>query len=143
MLTRNIQTILHTSLWKNPTTIRRFSSTIQQMTASQFSEILNDDIHSNNYQIVDVREEDELRMMSIDTKGLIHLPLSKANEWQSKLSQSDILTTEKPVICMCHAGVRSMRFAQYLSGLGFTDVFNLEGGISKFASEFNTSVKKG
>ena len=35
---------------------------------------------------------------------------------------------EKPIIVICHTGVRSARGCQYLEPLGY-DVTNLEGGI--------------
>ena len=55
-------------------------------------------------------------MACIAGDDVIHLPLSTAGEWTNKVTDGDILDSEKPVLCLCHHGMRSMRVATFLTG---------------------------
>jgi rhodanese-related sulfurtransferase len=43
---------------------------------------------------------------------------------------------------MCHSGVRSRRVAEFLQGNGFTNVFNLEGGIDAWSTQIDSRVPR-
>ena len=51
----------------------------------------------------------------------------------------EILDITKPIICMCHHGIRSMRVASMLGGKGFT-VYNLTGGIHEYSAQIDPSI---
>lgn len=50
-----------------------------------------------------------------------------------------ILEADKPVVCFCHHGMRSLKVANYLGGKGFT-VYNLKGGIHVYSLEVDSTV---
>jgi rhodanese-related sulfurtransferase len=73
------------------------------------------------YTLLDVRQPGEYEAGHIPGAKLIPLPGLK-----DELSQLD---SRKPVIAYCAIGGRSFTAAQLLSGLGFKEVYNLQGGI--------------
>ena len=73
------------------------------------------------YTLLDVRQPGEYEGEHIPGAKLIPLP-----ELKDDHSQLDL---RKPVIVYCRSGSRSLAAAQLLSGLGFSDIYNLEGGI--------------
>ena len=93
------------------------------------------------YQIVDVREPNELQAASIKGADIINLPLSTAPKWTSEVTDGDILDKSKPTICLCKAGVRSMKMAMFLTQqAGFAEVYNIDGGIIEYAQEVDNSI---
>lgn len=91
-------------------------------------------------QLVDVREDGELALARLP-HAVLHLPLSRANEWLPHLEER--LEREHPVAVLCHAGVRSWNFACWLiEAHGFTDVWNLEGGIDAWSVEVDPAVPR-
>lgn len=74
------------------------------------------------YTLLDVRQPGEFAQARIPGAKLIPLP-----ELPGRLSELDL---EKPHIVYCAIGGRSRAAAQYLSGQGFKEVFNLKGGIA-------------
>lgn len=78
------------------------------------------------FQLVDVREPWELEKASVD--GFRSIPLSS---WPAGV---DALDPAKPTAVMCLAGGRSLRFATALATtLGFSEVYNIRGGISAWS----------
>ncbi|RCK44879.1 sulfurtransferase [Thalassospira profundimaris] len=79
------------------------------------------------FTLVDVRESWELDICSID--GALHIPLGDiARRFQE-------IDADKPVMLLCHHGVRSRHAAMFLAAHGLTDIFNISGGIEKWALE--------
>jgi len=73
------------------------------------------------YTLLDVRQPAEYEGEHIPGARLIPLPGLKDGRNQ--------LDGRKPVIVYCAVGGRSLAAAQLLSGLGFKEVYNLQGGI--------------
>ena len=73
------------------------------------------------YTLLDVRQPAEYEGEHIPGARLIPLPGLKDGRNQ--------LDARKPVIVYCAVGGRSLAAAQLLSGLGFKEVYNLQGGI--------------
>ena len=73
------------------------------------------------YILLDVRQPGEYESEHLPGAKLIPLP-----DLKDGYSQLD---SRKPVIVYCRSGSRSLAAAQLLSGLGFNDIYNLEGGI--------------
>ena len=73
--------------------------------------------------LVDVREPFERAMFHI---GGFHIPMNEA------MKRMDELTTDNniPVVVYCEKGIRSAIVIQRLEQLGFTNLYNLSGGIS-------------
>jgi len=73
--------------------------------------------------IVDVREDSEWNEQHIP--GAIHIPLAQLNGRISELKQYK----DTPVITQCKAGGRSAKALEVLKSVGFTKVYNMDGGI--------------
>ena len=84
--------------------------------------------------LLDVREHDELAIAAVD--GARHIPM---REVPARLPDLD---PAKPLVVMCHSGGRSRRVAEFLQGNGFTNVFNLQGGIEAWSTQIDSRVPR-
>jgi rhodanese-related sulfurtransferase/rubrerythrin len=73
------------------------------------------------YTLLDVRQPGEYEGEHIPGAKLLPLPALKDGLRQ--------LDSQKPVLVYCAVGGRSLAAAQLLSGFGFQEVYNLQGGI--------------
>ena len=73
------------------------------------------------YTLLDVRQPGEYEGEHIPGAKLVPLPALKDGLRQ--------LDSQKPVLVYCAVGGRSLAAAQLLSGFGFQEVYNLQGGI--------------
>ena len=90
--------------------------------------------------IVDVREENELAIAPF-TFSVLHLPLSKFKSWNDQLGE--LLPIDKPIVVICHSGVRSLSFGVWLLEQGITQpVWNLEGGIDSWSINVDKSITR-
>ena len=91
-------------------------------------------------QLVDVREAMELEMARLQAP-VIHLPLSESERWIGALRE--LLSPEREVVVLCHAGVRSWQFGCWLmEAQGFPMVWNLQGGIDAWSVEVDPNVPR-
>ena len=120
-------------------TMEAEKATIKRMSVSQFGDILKSDSRPS-YQIVDVREPNELAVASITGADIINLPLGDAASWSPKVEAGDLLDKTKPTICLCKVGMRSMRVATFLIGQGFEEVYNVDGGINQYADKIDPTI---
>jgi rhodanese-related sulfurtransferase len=84
------------------------------------------------FTLVDVREDDELAIASLDFAK--HVPLGSLPQRVGELGKND------DIVVMCHGGSRSGRAAKFLRDQGFTSVANLAGGIDAWSHEIDPSV---
>jgi rhodanese-related sulfurtransferase len=84
--------------------------------------------------LLDVREPAELAIASLGT--VVHIPM---REIPARLAE---LPRDKPLVVMCHSGRRSQMVADYLIGNGFTEVFNLRGGIDAWSTQIDSHVPR-
>jgi rhodanese-related sulfurtransferase len=84
--------------------------------------------------LLDVREHVELEIASVPS--VVHVPM---REIPLKLAEFD---RDTPIVVMCHSGGRSRRVAEYLLGNGFSQVFNLRGGIDAWSTEIDPQVPR-
>ena len=91
-------------------------------------------------QLVDVREAQELELAAL-AQPVIHLPLSRSQEWLDQIPA--LLDRQRPVVVLCHAGLRSWQFASWLiEAQGYEDVWNLEGGIEAWSVDVDPTVPR-
>ena len=91
-------------------------------------------------QLVDVREDEELALARLP-HPIEHLPLSRAAEWMAEVETR--LDRDRPVVVLCHAGVRSWRFACWLlTEQGYSEVWNLEGGIDAWSVSVDPAIPR-
>ena len=89
-------------------------------------------------QLIDVREQNEVAIAQIS--GFAVYPLSEFERWSE-----EILTQLKPeaeTIVMCHHGMRSAQLCQWLSMRGFSNVYNLRGGIDAYSRLVDSTINR-
>ena len=84
--------------------------------------------------VLDVREHDEIALCRIE--GSVHVPMGEISRRARELDAS------APTVCVCHHGVRSARVAAALVRLGFQQVYNLRGGIDRWAAEVDPQMTR-
>ena len=90
--------------------------------------------------LVDVREADELEIALFPFEN-VHMPLSEASQWKDKLF--DYLPSAKPVVVICHAGLRSWNFGVWLIEQQWdAEVWNLDGGIDAWSMHIDPNVPR-
>lgn len=77
--------------------------------------------------LLDVREDWEIQTCALP--GILHIPMGTVS---ARLNDID---DEAPVVCICHHGMRSMHVAVFLERQGFTNVYNLTGGVDAWARQ--------
>ena len=82
---------------------------------------------------IDVRKPHELQIVS-----LAHIELSKAHEDVTELIAD--LPKDRDILIMCKAGGRSAKACHTLALAGVTRLYNLDGGITAWATEIDTSL---
>lgn len=82
-------------------------------------------------QLLDVREPWEVATAALP--GAIAIPMGQIASRVGELDAS------RPVVCVCHHGMRSMQVAMFLDRKGFGEVWNLTGGIDAWAREVDPS----
>jgi rhodanese-related sulfurtransferase len=75
-------------------------------------------------QIIDVRTKAEFDAGHID--GAVNIDINQI-DFQKKINKK--LKKDRIVYVYCRTGVRSLRAAKILSGLEFSRIYNLEGGL--------------
>jgi adenylyltransferase/sulfurtransferase len=85
-------------------------------------------------QLIDVREPFEFEIARIDGAKLI--PLGQLANRLYELKRNG------QTVVHCHTGMRSAQAVQMLRQTGFTNVYNLEGGIDAWANEIDPAMQK-
>jgi molybdopterin/thiamine biosynthesis adenylyltransferase/rhodanese-related sulfurtransferase len=86
------------------------------------------------FELIDVREPFEYEIARIDGAKLI--PLGEIAE------RVDELERERPIVVHCHSGQRSAQAVRLLQQRGFSNLYNLEGGIDAWSDQIDPSVPK-
>lgn len=88
--------------------------------------------NKEDFQLIDVRETFEYEMSNLN--GL-NIPLA------GLLLEADQISKDKPVIMQCRSGARSAAAVNQLEQqLGFTNLYNLKGGILAWKAEFEPDM---
>jgi len=115
----------------------RMPPTVAQMQVSELKEILDNPAMLEEVELIDVREEDEVKLASLPQFSVYSL--SKAQEWGEEFFKTK--DPKKKTVVMCHHGQRSMSLAMFLLERGWEDVNNVVGGIDAYASMDNSVPK--
>ena len=87
-----------------------------------------------DFQLIDVREMHEVEIAEI---GGMHIPMGEV------MDNLDKIPKDKRVIVHCRSGARSGAIVQALeSQHGFTNLYNLKGGILAYANEIDQNLTK-
>ncbi|WP_372592136.1 rhodanese-like domain-containing protein [Guyparkeria sp.] len=104
---------------------------MQNMKAKALAAWLNDET-SPSPLLLDVREPWEYQLCHIDGSQTTPMNTVPANVGH--------LDKHKPIVCICHHGMRSMQVALFLEQQGFTDVINLTGGVDAWATQVDSGM---
>jgi len=104
------------------------SGTVKEITVQELKGLK--DSHSD-FQLIDVREAYELEIAHIHGE---HIPLGEIENNLERISK------DKKVILHCRSGKRSSDAIQILEKHGFNNLYNLKGGILKYADEIDKSL---
>ena len=86
-----------------------------------------------DFQLIDVREDFEYEMSNL---GGVLIPLGGI------LIEAEQIAKDKPVIVQCRSGKRSAAaIAQLEQQFGFTNLYNLKGGMLAWAEEIDPSIE--
>ncbi|MCS6934955.1 MAG: rhodanese-like domain-containing protein [Chitinophagales bacterium] len=87
-----------------------------------------------DFQLIDVREPHEYEICHLN--GLL-IPMGDIPDNIDKIAR------DKPVIIHCRSGARSGRVCQFLEeNYGFTNLYNLQGGILAWADKIDNTLPK-
>ena len=87
--------------------------------------------NKEDFQLIDVREPFEYEMSNLNGENI---PLAGI------VLESEKISRDKPVIMQCRSGARSAAAVMQLEQLGYTNLYNLKGGILAWAAEFEPEM---
>ncbi len=84
------------------------------------------------FQLIDVREPFEYEMSNIEGENI---PLANV------VLEMDKISKDIPVVMQCRSGARSAAALGQLEQNGYTNVYNLQGGILAWAAEIDPDMQ--
>jgi len=108
-------------------------STIPEMTVTDLKARLD---AGEPVTIIDVREPHEWEIANLGQHGATLIPLGEVVE------RSEEIPREGVVVLQCRSGSRSGNAVAYLQQNGWTNLFNLKGGILAWADQVDPTVQK-
>lgn len=102
-------------LWKN-----KIANKIMKR---KINEVDLKNIDLKNYTIIDVRSRREFRESHLN--GSINIPLPDVKRNIERYVQNK----NKKILVCCQSGVRSAKAVEIIEKLGYTNVYNLKGGL--------------
>jgi monothiol glutaredoxin len=90
-------------------------------------------LDAGDITLIDVRPPEERAQASIGS------PFRTFDDGIEVLSQ---LPKDTPLAFLCHSGGRSARVAEHFRGLGFRQVYNVDGGIDAWSREVDATVPR-
>lgn len=94
--------------------------------------------NNKDFILLDTRNEFEVAKGTFS--GAIDLKLNDFGEFPEKASQ---LPPDKPIVMFCTGGIRCEKAAVYLENQGFSNVYQLDGGILGYFAEVGRSHYQG
>ena len=87
-----------------------------------------------DFLLLDVREPQELAICAIEDH--LHIPMQQI---PARLNE---VPKDRPVMVLCHHGVRSMQVTMFLRRQGFDNATNLAGGIEDWAQRIDPGMAR-
>lgn len=104
---------------------------MQHMTAPELAQLMQDASQAQPL-LLDVRETWEFNTCHI--AGAQSIPMNAVPVRHGELDKN------KPIVCICHHGARSMQVAHFLERNGFSQIINLTGGVHAWALQVDASM---
>ena len=114
-----------------------FSNPLPEIDVITLAEKLKSD---EEFILLDVREADELQRAKIADRRLVHAALSQLSARGTSMLPAPAQGQERSVYVLCHHGNRSTQVTRWLVKTGWTNVFNVRGGIDEYARKVDKSV---
>lgn len=86
------------------------------------------------FVLLDVRDPEEVAIAAFPEA--VKIPMQDIPNCVDELDRSATIAV------LCHYGGRSARVAQFLRDRGFTDVYNIDGGINAYAQRIDLSIPR-
>lgn len=103
---------------------------MKEITVQELKEMMD---AKSDFQLIDVREDMEFEHCNI---GGQLIPMGTI------MDHLDEIATDKKVILHCKSGRRSATVVQILESKGFTNLYNLQGGILAWSDQIDPTVPK-
>lgn len=103
---------------------------MKEITVSELKSLMD---NKADFQLIDVREAQEVEVCQI---GGEHIPMGDVMDNLDKISR------DKQVIVHCRSGARSGAICNALKAQGYTNVYNLKGGILAWIKEIDPTMKQ-
>ncbi|MEW5940419.1 MAG: rhodanese-like domain-containing protein [Chloroflexota bacterium] len=114
-----------------------FGSPLPEIDVNALADLLKSD---EEFVLLDVREADELARAKIEDKRLLHAPLSGLAAKGTAGLPEPARRPEGRVYVLCHHGNRSTQVTRWLAKNGWSNVFNVRGGIDEYARKVDPKV---
>jgi len=89
------------------------------------------------WRIIDCREPDEADIVRLAGSEL--MPLSAFHNFFPTAFDG---TDERPILALCHHGMRSLNLTRFLRSRGTPSVWSVRGGIDAWATEIDPSLPR-
>ena len=103
-------------------------ASVQHLSVQDLKQWFSDE---RDFHLYDVRGENEREIAKIEQA----IPFN-----QQSIQELEDLPKDTTLVFQCHHGMRSMAAAQQVLALGFTDVYNLSGGIHAWSTQIDPAV---
>jgi molybdopterin/thiamine biosynthesis adenylyltransferase/rhodanese-related sulfurtransferase len=104
---------------------------VRQMTPVQLKERLD---AGDDLLILDVRQPHEWEISNMESVGARLIPQSEV------MAHIDEFSPDQEIVVQCRSGVRSANVIMAMQNLGFKNLWNLDGGINRWAQEVDPSL---
>lgn len=89
---------------------------------------------------LDVRERDEVALVSINDARIHVAPLSELADRQLAALPNEAQDQQAEIIVFCHHGMRSAQVTAWLRQQGWQKVASMTGGVGAWANEVDPSI---
>lgn len=90
-------------------------------------------------QVVDVREATEVAQCP-PLAGVTWLPMAGYADWQAPFEAGTLLDPSRPVLVLCHRGVRAVKAADFFLQRGYKYARVVRGGVDRYARVVDPAV---
>ena len=104
------------------------TATIREITVQELKQMQD---NAADFQLIDVREPEEYKTANL---GGTLIPVSKIGEHLNQIAR------DKKVIIHCKSGARSLQAIRQLQAKGFSNIYQLKGGILAYAKEIDPNL---
>ncbi|MEW6404479.1 MAG: rhodanese-like domain-containing protein [Chloroflexota bacterium] len=110
---------------------------LPEITVTQLAQKLKSE---EKFILLDVRELHELNHAKLTDSRLQVTPMSRLARKGTEALQESAKAKDAEIFVMCHHGNRSSDVTRWLAAQGWTNVFNIHGGIDAYAREIDNTV---